>query len=161
MAEDGRPTLRRPRVRARRAAAYLSVVLLGVLLLVLLALPPAAPDSPHSIREEPARREHGRSPRCCATRGVRVEVVRSIGALEAAAPGRSTTVLVGDPTNLGPGAAPGGLGGPPRVVSRLVVVGWVGDQLGSSASPARPVVRGGAEGLPSPASSTSRATPTS
>ncbi len=127
LTEDGRHTLSRPRARARRAAAYLGVVLLGVLLLVLLALSAARPTAP--LDPEGAGPEGARAlAEVLRDQGVRVEAVRSIGALEAAAPGRSTTVLVGDPTYLGPGATRR-LAVASEGAARLVLVGLGADQL--------------------------------
>ncbi|HET6968039.1 MAG TPA: DUF4350 domain-containing protein [Ornithinibacter sp.] len=126
-AEEGPPTPRRRRVRARRAAAYLGVVLLGVLLLVLLALSAARPTAP--LDPEGAGPEGARAlAEVLRDNGVRVEVVRSIGGLEAAAPDRSTTVLLGDPTTLGPGAA-GRLALAAEGAGRLVLVGVGSEQL--------------------------------
>ena len=60
--------------------------------------------------------------------GVTVDVVRSIDAVEAAAPERSTTLLVGDAANLGPGAARR-LADASREAGRLVLVGLGSEQL--------------------------------
>ena len=107
--------------RARRSAAYASVRRPRAALVVLLALsaqrahPPLTPKGPGPTGP-------WRSPRCSREQGVEVEVVRSIAALEAAGPDPSTTVLVGGPTPLGPGATER-LGEATRSVGRLVLVG--------------------------------------
>jgi hypothetical protein len=125
--EAGQPSRRRPRQHVRRAAAYGGVVLLGVILLVLLALSAARPNAP--LDPEGGGPEGAMAlAEVLRDQGVTVDVVRSIDAVEAAAPESSTTLLVGDPTNLGPGAARR-LADVSRKAGRLVLVGPDSDQL--------------------------------
>ncbi len=137
-------TGRRGHDRARRITAYVVVVALGVALLVLLALSasrPTAPLDPDGAGQEGAMalaevlRDHG----------VDVEVVRSIGGLEAGAPDRSTTVFLADPANLGPGATQR-LAEASRTAGRLVLVGVDSEQLGQLGLPVL-AFPGAAEGL--------------
>ena len=132
-------------LRSRRAVAYLAVVGLGVLLVVLLALTgqrPTQPLDPQGTGPEGAMA----LAEVLREQGVEVDVVRSIAALEARELDRSTTVLLGDPTNLGAGAALR-LGGAVRFVGRLVVAGGASEQLAAIGVPAT-AFPGGVEGLP-------------
>lgn len=132
-------------IRTRRAAAYVAVVGLGLVLVVLLALTSQRPTQPLDP-QGPGGEGAMALAEVLRDQGVEVDVVRSIAALEATAPDRSTTVLVGDPTNLGPGAAVR-LGAATRFVGRLVVVGGSTDQLDAVGLPAAAYV-GGVDGLP-------------
>ena len=117
---------RRGHARVRRVTAYVVVVLLGVALLVLLALSATRPTAP--LDPDGAGREGGMAvAEVLRDQGVDVEVVRSIGALEAQAPDRST-VLLADPANLGPGATRR-LADASRTAGRLVLVGVTSEQL--------------------------------
>ena len=91
--------------RVRRTAAFVGVVVLGPArslgLLGLSAQRPTADLDPEGTGPEGARA----LAEVLRQQGVDVEVVRSIDALEAAEPDADTTVFVGDPTDLGPGAA--------------------------------------------------------
>ena len=121
------PTARWGRDRVRRTAAYLGAVALGLLLVVMLALSaqrPTAPLDPDGTGPEGARA----LAEVLRSQGVEVEVVRSIDALEATDPDAGTTVVVGDPTDLGPGAAQR-LAASARLAGRLVLVGLDTDQL--------------------------------
>ncbi len=92
------------RLLTRRTGTYALVVGLGIVLLSVLALSaqrPTAPLDPDGTGPEGARA----LAEVLRDQGVEVDVVRSIGGLEDAAPDRSTTVLVADPTSLGPGAS--------------------------------------------------------
>ena len=115
------------RARTRRTAAYGLVVGLGLALVVLLALSAQRPNQPLDP-QGPGPDGAMALAEVLRDQGVEVDVVRSIAALEAAAPDPSTTVLVGDTTPLGPGAAER-LGAATRSVGRLVVVGGTTDQL--------------------------------
>ena len=133
------------RVRTRRAVAYGVVVGLGLVLVVFLALSAQRPTQPLDPQ--------GRGPagamalaEVLRDQGVEVDVVRSIAALEAAAPDGSTTVLVADPTRLGPGAAER-LGAATRGAGRLVLVGGTNDQLDAVGLPVSSF-SGGVEDLP-------------
>ncbi len=89
--------------RLRRVTAYLLFIALGVVLVGLLALaaqPPTQPLDP----ESPGPKGAMATAEVLRDQGVEVEVVRSIAGLEAASAGPGTTVVVGDPTDLGPGA---------------------------------------------------------
>src|SRR6187402_637637 len=100
------------RHRVRRTAAFLGAVGLGLLLVVLLALSaqrPTADLDPEGTGPDGARA----LAEVLRQQGVEVEVVRSIDALAAAQPDAGTTVFVGDPTDLGPGAT-----------ARLADAGW-------------------------------------
>lgn len=111
----------------RHAATYLGVVALGIVLLALLAVAaqrPVAPLDPGGTGPEGARA----LAEVLRAQGVEVDVVRSISGLEGAAPDGRTTVLVADPTNLGPGAARR-LSGAARSAGRLVLVGPRTEQL--------------------------------
>ncbi|HZB66346.1 MAG TPA: DUF4350 domain-containing protein [Ornithinibacter sp.] len=113
--------------RVRRVTAYVGVVLLGVALLVLLALSATRPTAP--LDPEGAGREGGMAlAEVLRDQGVDVEVVRSIGALEATAPDPSTTVLLAEPVNLGPGATRR-LADASETAGRLVLVGVTSEQL--------------------------------
>lgn len=115
------------RTRARRTAAYVGVVGLGVLLLVLLALSAQRPGQP--LDPQSPGPEGGMAlAEVLRGQGVRVDVVRSIAALEATGLEASTTVFVGDPENLGPGATDR-LAAATREVGRLVLVGVASEQL--------------------------------
>lgn len=116
------------RTRVRRATAYLGVVGLGLLLLVLLAVSAQRPDQP--LDPQGPGPEGGMAlAEVLRDQGVRVDVVRSIGGLEDADLDDATTVFVGDPENLGPGATER-LGLATRDIGRLVLVGVGSDQLG-------------------------------
>ena len=122
-----RPTARWGRDRVRRTAAYVGAVALGLLLVVMLALSaqrPTAPLDPDGTGPEGARA----LAEVLRSQGVEVEVVRSIDALEATDPDAGTTVVVGDPTDLGPGAAQR-LAASARLAGRLVLVGLDTEQL--------------------------------
>ena len=138
-------------IRTRRGGAYAAVVGLGLVLVVLLALTGQRPTQPLDP-EGPGPEGAMALAEVLRDQGVEVDVVRSIAALEAAAADRSTTVLVGDPTNLGPGAA-ARLAGATRVVGRLVVVGGSSEQLDAVGLPAA-AYRGGADALPARCAST-------
>ena len=129
------------RDRVRRTGTFVGVVALGLLLVVLLALSaqrPTADLDPEGTGPEGARA----LAEVLRQQGVEVEVVRSIDALEAADPDARTTVFVGDPTNLGPGAAvrlaasAGGAG-------RLVLLGVDSDQLSDIGLPVEAFGGGG------------------
>ena len=142
---------RRDGIRSRRTAAYVAVVGLGLLLVVLLALTGQRPTQPLDP-QGPGPEGAMALAEVLREQGVEVDVVRSIGGLEDAAPDRSTTVLLGDPTNLGPGAA-GRLGAAARAAGRLVVVGGSTDQLDAIGVPAS-AYPGGVDGLPARCDST-------
>ena len=125
-ADAARPR-RWDRARTRRTAAYGLVVGLGLVLVVLLALSAQRPTQPLDP-QGPGPGGAMALAEVLRDQGVEVDVVRSIAALEGAAPDRSTTVLVGDTTTLGPGAAER-LGAATRSAGRLVVVGGTTDQL--------------------------------
>ena len=122
------------RVRPRRAAAFALVVGLGIVLVVLLALSGQRPTQPLDP-QGPGPEGAMALAEVLRDQGVEVEVVRSISALEAAAPDRSTTVLMSDPTTLGHGAAER-LGRATLTAGRLVVVGGSNDQLDAVGVPA-------------------------
>ena len=125
----------RPRFDRRRGTAYVAVVGLGVLLLVLLALSAQRPTSP--LDPDGSGPEGARAlAQVLREQGVDVEVVRSVDALEATRPTPDTTVLVGDPTNLGPGATER-LALAARPAGRLVLVGVDGEQLRQLGMPVR------------------------
>jgi hypothetical protein len=115
------------RNRVRRTAAYLGVVGVGLVLIMVLALSAQRPDQP--LDPQSPGPEGGMAlAEVLRQQGVQVDVVRSIGALEAADPDGSTTVLVGDRGNLGPGATER-LGATTSDASRLVLVGFGSEQL--------------------------------
>ncbi len=115
------------RDRVRRTAAYAGVVGLGLVLVVLLALSAQRPTG--ALDPENPGPEGGRAlAEVLRTQGVEVEVVRSIDALEASRPGADTTVFVGDPTDLGPGATER-LAVSARPAGRMVLLGVGGEQL--------------------------------
>jgi Domain of unknown function (DUF4350) len=100
---------------------------LGLVLVALLALaaePPAQPLDPEGPGPDGAMA----TAEVLRDRGVDIEVVRSISALEASAPGRGTSVVVGEPTDLGPGATIR-LRDATREADRLVVVDGDSGQL--------------------------------
>ncbi|HSF98112.1 MAG TPA: DUF4350 domain-containing protein [Ornithinibacter sp.] len=111
----------------RRALSYAGVVALGLALLVLLALTAGRPTEPLDP-ESPGRSGAMALVQVLSQQGVTVEIVRSIGDLEASRPTRDTTVVVGDPTYLGQGATER-LAEATRSAGRLVLVGVDGDQL--------------------------------
>jgi hypothetical protein len=115
------------RRRPRGAAAYAAVVGLGLTLLVLLALTAQRPTDPLDP-ESPGPSGAMALVEVLRQQGVEVEIVRSIGALEASRPDGDTTVVVGDPTYLGRGATErlAEAAGP---ADRLVLVGVDSDQL--------------------------------
>ena len=139
------------RVRTRRAAAFGLVVGLGIVLVVLLALSGQRPTQPLDP-QGPGPEGAMALAEVLGDQGVEVEVVRSISALEAAAPDRSTTVLMSDPTTLGLGAAER-LGRAALTAGRLVVVGGTTDQLDAVGVPASSF-DGEAEELPARCDST-------
>ena len=131
------------RDRLRRSAAYAGVVGLGLLLLVLLAL--SAQRATQPLDPEGAGPEGAMAlAEVLRDSGVEVEVVRSIGAVEAGEPDAATTVLVADPSNLGPGAAER-LQRTSRAVGRLVLVGVDSDQLSRLGMPVEAFAGGGDE----------------
>ncbi len=115
------------RRRVRRTATYVGVVALGLLLIGLLGLSaqrPTAALDPEGTGPDGARA----LAEVLRQQGVDVEVVRSIGALEDAEPDADTTVFVGNPTDLGPGAA-ARLADAARLSGRLVLTGVDSEQL--------------------------------
>ncbi|GAA4398538.1 DUF4350 domain-containing protein [Fodinibacter luteus] len=100
---------------------------MGLLLVVLLALTAQRPGQPLDP-DGPGPEGAMALAEVLRDEGVEVEVVRSIGALEASDPERATTVLVGDPANLGPGASER-LGAATQTAGRLVLVGVGSEQL--------------------------------
>ena len=136
---------RRPGIRGRRVAAYVGVVGLGLLLVVLLALTGQRPTQPLDP-QGPGPEGAMALAEVLRDQGVEVDVVRSIAALEDADADRATTVLLGDPTNLGPGAAVR-LGSAARFVGRLVAVGGSTAQLDAIGVPAQ-AFPGGVDDLP-------------
>jgi hypothetical protein len=136
-----RPTRRWDRRRVRRTGTFVGVVALGLLLVVLLALSaqrPTADLDPEGTGPEGARA----LAEVLRQQGVEVEVVRSIDALEEADPGKDTTVFVGDPTNLGAGAAVR-LAAASSLASRLVLVSVDSDQLSDIGLPVEAFGGGG------------------
>jgi len=113
--------------RRRRALTYAAVVALGLVLLVLLALTAQRPTDPLDP-ESPGSSGAMALVEVLRQQGVEVEIVRSIGDLEASAPDRDTTVVVGDPTYLGLGATER-LAEATTSAGRLVLVGPDSDQL--------------------------------
>ncbi|MFL6166441.1 MAG: DUF4350 domain-containing protein [Ornithinibacter sp.] len=121
----GRPAWGRNRVR--RTATFVAAVVLGLFLLGLLGLTAQSPTTdldPEGTGPEGARA----LAEVLRQQGVEVEVVRSIGALEDAEPDADTTVFVGNPTELGPGAA-ARLADAARLSGRLVLAGVDTTQL--------------------------------
>ena len=148
---DAGPPPRRHGIRTRRTAVAAALVALGLLLVVLLALTgqrPTQPLDPQGSGPEGAMA----LAEVLRDQGVEVEVVRSIAALEEADKDGSTTVLVGDPTNLGAGAA-ARLGGEVRFVGRLVVVDGTTAQLDAIGVPAS-AFPGGDDSVPARCDST-------
>lgn len=90
-------------LQLRRITAYVLFAGLGLVLVALLALAAQRPTQPLDP-EGPGPDGAMATAEVLRSRGVDVEVVRSIAALEASTPGAGTTVVVGDPTDLGPGA---------------------------------------------------------
>ena len=136
-----RPARRWDRRRVRRTASFVGVVALGLLLVVLLALSaqrPTADLDPEGTGPEGARA----LAEVLRQQGVEVEVVRSIDALEATDPQGDTTVFVGDPTNLGPGAAVR-LAASSSQAARLVLLGVDSDQLSDIGLPVEAFGGGG------------------
>ena len=136
---------RRPwdRQRVRRTAVYVGVVALGLLLVVLLALSaqrPTADLDPEGTGPQGARA----LAEVLRQQGVEVEVVRSIDALESVRPDAGTTVFVGDPTDLGPGAA-ARLAVSARQAGRLVLAGPDSEQLGVLGLPVEGYPGGGGD----------------
>ncbi len=127
--------------RVRRAAAYAGVVGLGLVLLVMLALSAQRPTG--TLDPEGPGPQGGRAlAEVLRSQGVEVEVVRSIDALEASRPDDDTTVFVGDPTELGPGAA-ARLAASARSAGRLVLLGVGDEQLEALALPVEAFPGGG------------------
>ncbi len=125
----------------RRTATFVGVVALGLLLVVLLALSaqrPTADLDPEGTGPEGARA----LAEVLRQQGVEVEVVRSIDDLEAADPDAGTTVFVGDPTNLGQGAAVR-LAAAASLADRLVLLGVDSDQLSDIGLPVEAFGGGG------------------
>ncbi|MGB7820405.1 MAG: DUF4350 domain-containing protein, partial [Ornithinibacter sp.] len=110
----------RPGRRLRRTAAYVGFVGLGFVLVALLAVAAQRPTQPLDP-EGPGPEGAMATAEVLRSRGVEVDVVRSIGDLEASSPAAGTTVVVSDPTNLGPGATIR-LRDATRGADRLVVV---------------------------------------
>jgi len=136
-----RPTRRWDRRRVRRTGTFVGVVALGLLLVVLLALSaqrPTADLDPEGTGPEGARA----LAEVLRQQGIEVEVVRSIDALEEADPGKDTTVFVGDPTNLGAGAAVR-LAAASSPASRLVLLGVDSAQLSDIGLPVEAFGGGG------------------
>ena len=120
-ADGARPGGRWDRTRVRRTGTYVLAVTVGVLLFVLLALSAQTPTAP--LDPEGVGPEGGRAlAQVLRSQGVDVEVVRSIDALEDAAPDAGTTVFLGDPANVSPGAAVR-LAASSSRAARLVLVG--------------------------------------
>ncbi len=120
---DAPPTAPRRRPsprRLRRTATYLGFVGLGLVLVALLAVAAQRPTQPLDP-EGPGPQGAMATAEVLRSRGIDVEVVRSIGDLEASGPVAGTSVVVGDPTNLGPGATIR-LRDATREADRLVVV---------------------------------------
>ena len=127
--------------RVRRTAAFLGVIALGVVLVALLALSaqrPTAALDPEGTGPEGARA----LAEVLRQQGVDVEVVRSIDDLEATAVDAATTVFVGDPTDLGPGAT-ARLADAAQPAGRLVLVGLDSEQLRLLGIPVDAFVGGG------------------
>lgn len=134
-------TRRWDRRRVRRTGSFVGVVALGLLLVVLLALSaqrPTADLDPEGTGPEGARA----LAEVLRQQGVEVEVVRSIDDLEAAGPDAGTTVFVGDPTNLGQGAA-ARLAEAAGRAGRLVLLGVDTDQLRDLGLPLEAFAGGG------------------
>jgi hypothetical protein len=134
-------TRRWDRRRVRRTGSFVGVVALGLLLVVLLALSaqrPTADLDPEGTGPEGARA----LAEVLRQQGVEVEVVRSIDDLEAADPDAGTTVFVGDPTNLGQGAAVR-LAAAASLADRLVLLGVDSDQLSDIGLPVEAFGGGG------------------
>jgi hypothetical protein len=134
-------TRRWDRRRVRRTGSFVGVVALGLLLVVLLALSaqrPTADLDPDGTGPEGARA----LAEVLRQQGVEVEVVRSIDDLEAADPDAGTTVFVGDPTNLGQGAAVR-LAAAASLADRLVLLGVDSDQLSDIGLPVEAFGGGG------------------
>lgn len=131
----------------RRTGTYVGVVTLGLILVALLAASSqrsTAPLDPQGTGPDGARA----LAEVLRDQGVEVDVVRSIGALEAAAPDADATVFVSHPTYLGPGAAER-LALASRRAGRLVLVDPDSDQLRALGLPVEssPGGGGGPDGL--------------
>lgn len=113
--------------RRRRALTYAAVVALGLTVLVLLALTAQRPTDPLDP-ESPGSSGAMALVEVLRQQGVEVEIVRSIGDLEASAPERDTTVVVSDPSYLGLGATER-LAEATTGAGRLVLVGVDSVQL--------------------------------
>ena len=138
---------------------------LGLTLLVLLALTAQRPTDPLDP-ESPGSSGAMALVEVLRQQGVEVEIVRSIGALEASRPDGDTTVVVGDPTYLGRGATER-LAEATSSAGRLVLVGVDSDQLDVLGLPVtafpgcrrRPRRRGARRASPSTATSCGPSTP--
>ncbi|MGL5867417.1 MAG: DUF4350 domain-containing protein [Dermatophilaceae bacterium] len=132
---SGAASGRRCRLPSRRAIAYVVVVGLGVVLLGMFAASSARPQQ--FLDSNGGGPQGGRAlAEVLRSRGVEVEVARSIGALERATVDDTTTVMVTDPEALSPGATA-------RLrqfavdAGRLVLVGGASEQLETLRIPAQ------------------------
>ena len=117
------------------------MVVLGLVVLGLLGLSAARPTT--ALDPEGTGPDGARAlAEVLRQQGVDVEVVRSIGALEDAEPDADTTVFVGNPTELGPGAA-ARLADAARPAGRLVVAGADSEQLEALGLPVQAFGGGG------------------
>ncbi|MGL5817392.1 MAG: DUF4350 domain-containing protein [Phycicoccus sp.] len=138
------PSRRLRRMPSRRRAAYVAVVGVGLVLLGVLAVSAARPQQ--FLDPDGVGPQGGRAlVEVLRSRGVEVEIARSIGALERATVDDSTTIVVGDPGGLGPGATTR-LGEVAVDAGRLVLVGGATEQLETLRVPAR-AFPGGADRL--------------
>jgi hypothetical protein len=129
------------RQRVRRTATLVGVVVVGLVLLGLLGLSAQRPTT--ALDPEGSGPEGARAlAEVLRQQGVDVEVVRSIGALEDAAPDAGTTVFVGNPTELGAGAA-ARLADAARLSGRLVLAGVDSVQLEALGLPVEGFTGGG------------------
>ncbi len=129
--------------RVRRTAAFVGAVVLGLLLLGLLgqsAQRPITDLDPEGTGPQGARA----LAEVLRQQGVDIEVVRSIDALEAAEPDADTTVFVGNPSELGPGAAARPADAA-RLSGRLVVAGADSEQLRQLGLPVQAFGGGGTD----------------
>ena len=129
------------RRRVRRTAGFVAVVVVGLLLLALLALSAQRPTT--ALDPEGTGPEGARAlAEVLRQQGVDVEVVRSISALEDSEPDAGTTVFVGNPTDLGPGAT-ARLADAARPAGRLVLAGVDSEQLSRLGLPVQAFGGGG------------------